>query len=188
VQGAASPQTSSRKSAQTICYAARATLPDVTARCASGPLAFRRPTAALAAPDASGIGSASVPRFLRRGFLGRYPWLPVSSLPRSAETGRSAGRSVSRSRPGTACETARGNRTCSTFWNASGMVPFDEQALIRKRVAKTETNVNVNVTHNDLAAAALWCGMTSLHGWSARYFSVILPISKFWLQRFSFWE
>ncbi len=47
--------------------------------------------------------------------IGRYPLPPVLSLPRSAETGPSAGRSVARGRPGTVCETARGNRTCSTF-------------------------------------------------------------------------
>ncbi len=79
------------------------------------PLAFRRSTAALARADASTIGSAPVPRFLRPGFIGRYPLSPVSSQPRSAETGRSAGRSGTQSRPGAACETARGNRTRSTF-------------------------------------------------------------------------
>ena len=80
-----------------------------------GPLAFRRSTAALAGPDASSIGSAPVPRFLRPGCIGRYPLPPVSSLPRSAETGRSAGRAVTRGRPRTVCETVRGDRTCSTF-------------------------------------------------------------------------
>ncbi len=91
------------------------------------------------------IGSAPVPRFLRPGCLGRYPSPPVSSLPRSAETGRSAGRAEARSRPGTVCETARGNRTCSTFWTASGTVPFREQARFRQ-VIISGTNVNRTVT------------------------------------------
>ena len=47
----------------------------------------------------------------------------------TSRTGRSTGVTDARSRPGAACETARGNRTCSTFWTASGMVPFDEQAM-----------------------------------------------------------
>ena len=54
---------------------------------------------------------------------GRYPLPPVCSLPRSAETGRSAGRAGTRSRPGAACETARGHRTRSAVWIASGMRP-----------------------------------------------------------------
>jgi hypothetical protein len=41
--------------------------------------------------------------------------IPSLSAPRSAETGLSAGRAVTRSRPGAVCETARGDRTCSTF-------------------------------------------------------------------------
>jgi hypothetical protein len=46
---------------------------------ASGALAFRRSTAVLAAPDASGHRlSAQSPRFLRPGFVGRYPVSPVS--------------------------------------------------------------------------------------------------------------
>ncbi len=47
--------------------------------------------------------------------IGCYPLQPVSSQPRSAETGRSAGRAGTQSRPGAACETARGHRTRSTF-------------------------------------------------------------------------
>jgi hypothetical protein len=42
------------------------------------PLAFRRSTAALAAPDASSVGSTPDPRFLRPGRTGRYPAKPVT--------------------------------------------------------------------------------------------------------------
>jgi hypothetical protein len=41
----------------------------------------------------------------------------------TSRTGRSAGVCDARSRPGTVCETVRGNRTCSTFRIASGMCP-----------------------------------------------------------------
>ena len=83
-----------------------------------GPLAFRRSTAALAKANASTFGSAPDPRFLRPGANGRYPFLPVSSLPRTAGTGLSAGRSGTQSRPGAVCETARGHRTRSACWMA----------------------------------------------------------------------
>jgi hypothetical protein len=76
-----------------------------------GSLASRRSAAALAKANASTFGSAPDPRFLRPGFNGRYPLSPVSSLPRTAGAGRSAGRSGTRSRPGAVCETARGDRT-----------------------------------------------------------------------------
>jgi hypothetical protein len=76
-----------------------------------GQLASRRSTAALAKANVSTFGSAPDPRFLRPGFNGRYPLSPVSSLPRTAGTGLSAGRSGTQSRPGAVCETARGHRT-----------------------------------------------------------------------------
>ena len=85
--------------------------------------AFRRSTAALATPVATSIGSAPDPRFLRPGSFGRYPLSPVSSLPSTSETGRSAGRSGTQSRPGAVCETARGHRTRSTFRIASRKRP-----------------------------------------------------------------
>jgi hypothetical protein len=85
--------------------------------------AFRRSTAALATPVATSIGSAPDPRFLRPGCFGRYPLPPVSSLPSTSETGRSAGRSGTQSRPGAVCETARGHRTRSTFRIASRKRP-----------------------------------------------------------------
>ena len=65
-----------------------------------GALAFRRSAAALARANASAIGSAPVPAFPETRPGGRYPLRPVTSLPRSAETGRSAGRAVTQSRPG----------------------------------------------------------------------------------------
>jgi hypothetical protein len=58
---------------------------------------------------------------------GRYPFSPVSSLPSTSETGRSAGRSGTQSRPGTECKSARGHRTRSTFGYASRKRPSDEQ-------------------------------------------------------------
>ncbi len=64
-----------------------------------GALAFRRSAAALARANASAIGSAPVPAFPETRPGGRYPLRPVTSLPRSAETGRSAGRAVTQSRP-----------------------------------------------------------------------------------------
>jgi hypothetical protein len=77
-------------------------------------LASRRSTAALARADASTIGSAPEPRFLRPGGDGRYPFSPVSSQPSSSETGRSAGRSATQSRPRCGVTTpARGHRTRS---------------------------------------------------------------------------
>jgi hypothetical protein len=63
------------------------------------------------------------PRFLKPGCIGRYPLPPVSSLPRSAETGRSAGRAVARSRPGADCKSARGLRSRSVFRCASRTRP-----------------------------------------------------------------
>jgi hypothetical protein len=86
-------------------------------------LAYRRSTAALARPDASSIGSAPDPRFLRPGHVGCYPLRPVSSLPSTSETGRSAGRSGTQSRPGAVCETARGHRPRPTFRIASRKRP-----------------------------------------------------------------
>ena len=65
-----------------------------------GALAFRRSAAALARANASAIGSAPVPAFPETRPDGRYPLSPVTSLPRSAETGRCAGRAVAQSRPG----------------------------------------------------------------------------------------
>ena len=67
------------------------------------------------------------PRFLKPGCIGRYPLPPVSSLPRSAETGRSAGRAVARSRPGADCKSARGLRSRSVFRCASRTRPSREQ-------------------------------------------------------------
>jgi hypothetical protein len=93
-----------------------------------GALAFRRFTAALARPNASSLGSAPVPAFPETRLDGRYPRLPVSSLPSSSETGRRAGRAVAQSRPGAVCETARGDRTRSTLRIASGMRPSNERA------------------------------------------------------------
>jgi hypothetical protein len=74
---------------------------------------FGAPPAALARANASAVGSAPVTALpeTRRG--GRYPLPPISSLPRSAGTGRGAGRAGTRSRPGAVCETARGHRTRS---------------------------------------------------------------------------
>jgi hypothetical protein len=77
------------------------------------PLAFRRSAAALARANASAVGSAPVTALPETWRNGRYPLPPVSSLPRSAEAGRCAGRAGTRSRPGTVCETARGHRTRS---------------------------------------------------------------------------
>ena len=93
--------------------------------------AFRRSTAALARPVATSIGSAPDPRFLRPGSFGCYPLSPVSSLPSTSETGRSAGRSGTQSRPGAVCETARGHRTRSTFRIASRKRPsLNERRLL----------------------------------------------------------
>jgi hypothetical protein len=78
---------------------------------------------ALAKANVSAFGSTPDPRFLRPGFNGRYPSSPVSSLPRTAGAGRSAGRSGTQSRPGAVCETARGDRTRSAKRMASGMHP-----------------------------------------------------------------
>ena len=61
------------------------------------------------------IGSALSPALPETRLCGALPRSTCLSPPRSAETGRSAGRAVTRGRPGTVCETARGNRTCSTF-------------------------------------------------------------------------
>jgi hypothetical protein len=49
---------------------------------------------------------------------GRYPFSPVSSLPSTSETGRSAGRSGTQSRPGAECKSARGHRSRSAFRSA----------------------------------------------------------------------
>jgi hypothetical protein len=54
---------------------------------------------------------------------GRYPPSPVPVQRCTSRTGRSAGVCDARSRPGTVCETVRGDRTCSTFRIASGMCP-----------------------------------------------------------------
>ena len=61
------------------------------------------------------IGSALSPALPETRPCGALPRSAYLSLPRSAETGRNAGRAVTRGRPGAVCETARGNRTCSTF-------------------------------------------------------------------------
>ena len=61
------------------------------------------------------IGSALSPALPETRRIRALPSATCLSLPRSAETGRSAGRAVTRGRPGAVCETARGNRTCSTF-------------------------------------------------------------------------
>jgi hypothetical protein len=71
--------------------------------CLRGALAFRRSAAALARANASAVGSAPVPAFPETRSGGRYPLRSVSSLPRSAETGRVAGRAVAQSRPGAEC-------------------------------------------------------------------------------------
>src|SRR5579862_4940096 len=104
-----------------------------TIGCGGGLIAARPPCGApprysprRTHPD---IGSALSPALPETRRIRALPSAACLSPPRSAETGRSAGRAVTRGRPGTVCETARGNRTCSTFWTASGMVPFDEQAL-----------------------------------------------------------
>ena len=100
-------QTSVRELAQLICCAAARTL---------GALAFRRSAAALARANASAIGSAPVPAFPETRPGGRYPFRPVTSLPRSAETGRYAGRAVAQSRPGAErIFSARRRRTRSVF-------------------------------------------------------------------------
>ena len=64
------------------------------------PLAFRRSAAALARANASAVGSAPVTALPETRRNGRYPLPPVCSLPRSAGTGRCAGRAGTRSRPG----------------------------------------------------------------------------------------
>ena len=61
------------------------------------------------------IGSALSPALPETRRIRALPSATCLSLPRSAETGRCAGRAVTRGRPGAVCETARGNRTCSTF-------------------------------------------------------------------------
>ena len=98
---------------------------DTGALCAARPLsggsallrvAFRRSAAALARANASAIGSAPVPAFPETRPGGRYPFRPVTSLPRSAETGRYAGRAVAPSRPGAErISSARRHRTRSVF-------------------------------------------------------------------------
>ena len=60
------------------------------------PLAFRRSAAVLARANASAVGSAPVPAFPETRSGGRYPLRSVSSLPSSSETGRHAGRAVTR--------------------------------------------------------------------------------------------
>ena len=65
-----------------------------------GPLAFRRSAAALARTNASAVGSAPVTALPETRRNGRYPLPPISSSPRSAGTGRCAGRAGTRSRPG----------------------------------------------------------------------------------------
>ena len=80
-----------------------------------GALAFRRSAAALARANASAVGSAPVPAFPETRSRGRYPLRSVTSLPRSAETGRSAGRAVARSRPGADGKSARRHRPRSAF-------------------------------------------------------------------------
>ena len=87
---------------------------------ASGALAFRRSTAALARllPLAFDF---------RPGFLecagANGSTLPDASAASTSRTGHSAGRDDARSRPGAVCETARGNRTRSTFRIASRKRP-----------------------------------------------------------------
>ena len=101
-----------------------------------GPLAFRRSTAALASnPQETGSapGHASWDLAKRvdhktttRQFVklaGVTPPSPVPVQRCTSRTGRSAGVCDARSRPGTVCETVRGDRTCSTFRIASGMCP-----------------------------------------------------------------
>jgi len=112
-------------------------------RAKRSPLASRRSAAALAKADASTFGSAPDPRFLRPGANGRYPCSPVSSLPRTAGTGRSAGRSGTQSRPGAVCETARGHRTRPANRIASGMHPSRASWL---HVTTSGTDVNRSVT------------------------------------------
>jgi hypothetical protein len=72
-----------------------------------GALAFRRSAAALARANASAVGSAPVPAFPETRPDGRYPLRSVTSLPRSAETGRRAGRAVARSRPAPGSQLGR---------------------------------------------------------------------------------
>jgi hypothetical protein len=81
---------------------------------ASGALAFRRSTAVLAswlAPTDSAPGHAS----WDAGRAGVTRPRLSQSRDCTSRTGRSTGVTDARSRPGTVCETARGNRTCSTF-------------------------------------------------------------------------
>ena len=61
------------------------------------------------------VGSAPVPAFPETRSRGRYPLRSVTSLPRSAETGRSAGRAVAQSRPGADGKSARRHRPRSAF-------------------------------------------------------------------------
>jgi hypothetical protein len=75
------------------------------------------------------IGSASVPRFLRPGCIGRYPLPPVSSQPRSAETGRSAGRSVTRSRPGAGLRAPPAGTALAFVIRPSPVTPFVRASL-----------------------------------------------------------
>ena len=81
---------------------------------ASGALAFRRSTAALAswlAPTNSAPGHAS----WDAGRAGVTRPRLSQSRDCTSRAGRSTGVTDARSRPGAVCETARGNRTCSTF-------------------------------------------------------------------------
>ena len=89
---------------------------------ASGALAFRRSTAALA--------EVSRPRLSTSGQVswdaacsGRYPRFLSQSSGSTPRTGRNTGGHDARSRPGAVCETARGNRTRSTFRIASRKRP-----------------------------------------------------------------
>ena len=81
---------------------------------ASGALALRRSTAVLAgwlAPTGSAPGHAS----WEAGRAGVTRPRLSQSRDCTSRTGRSTGVNDARSRPGAVCETARGNRTCSTF-------------------------------------------------------------------------
>src|ERR1700734_1634637 len=88
---------------------------------ASGALAFGRPTAVLAAPDASGHRLSPSPALPETRLCGALPRITCLSLPRSAETGRRAGRAVTRGRPG--------EPHLLPLLGPPRNVPFDEQAL-----------------------------------------------------------